>query len=347
MRRTWAQEVRLRATEFPISRPEPTISIRLLWPFARVFSGHAQGPTLLKGLKLAGSDLVFDQRIGASASFKTLERAVAAMKDPALGLRAGELTDEGTFGILEHAAASSADLQAAIEMVCRHFSVLAEMAETWLAIDDDTASFRYAPLLPHPVAANDLIVTASIRFAQRLCNPDMRPREVWLTHARPSHADQYAKHWQCPVSFDKPTNAIVFDAKWLKFPMRGANENMAIVFEKKAASIAAGLRHSETLSRRVRERLNAQLAAGSLEMAVVARSLRVSTATLRRKLDAEGASFSDILDEVRKEAAERYLTNSQLTVTEIAYRLGFSHVRAFARAFRRWTGTSPTDFRAQ
>lgn len=333
-----------------MSRAEPTISIRLLWPFVRLLSADARadGTTLMAGLQLTVGDLVFDQRVPARSAFQTLQRAIEVFGDPMLGLRAGMCTDQGTFGILEHAAAASANLRAAIEVINRHFCVLSEASESWLTVEaGNRACFSYAPLLPHPTAANELVIGAAIGLARRLCSDDLVPLEVWVMHEPPAYADEYAKAWKCPVVFGKHVNALWFDAQYLDYPTRNANANMAAVFEKKAAAVAASLDQGSTISRRVRERLQSRLAAGSVEMAGIARSLRLSTATLRRRLDAEGASYAEILDDVRKEAAERYLLGSELSVTEIGYRLGFSHVRAFARAFRRWTGTSPSDYRGR
>jgi AraC-like DNA-binding protein len=88
-----------------------------------------------------------------------------------------------------------------------------------------------------------------------------------------------------------------------------------------------------------------QLSGGPVSMKQAARQLAVSVATLRRKLEEEGTSFSALLDAARREAAERYLSKPEPTVTEIAFLLGFSNLRAFSRAFRRWTGSAPTQFR--
>ncbi len=325
--------------------PEPTLSIRLLWPFVRALGNDPRGATLLEGLKLRGDDLVFDQRISAAAAMTALNVAVEMTGDPALGLRAGKLTDQGTFGILEHGFAVAATLRDAIEFFIRHFQVMSEASEAWLATEGERTVFWYAPIIPHPPAGNDLLVSAAIDLVQRHCAPDLRPQEVWLIHDKPSYADLYQALWGVPVRFGMHANAIVFDSAWLDHAMPAANANMAIVFERKAQQIASGLTHGATMGRRVRERLIAGLADGAVEMSKVARALKVSTATLRRRLDEEGVAFSAILDDVRKDAAQRYLLGSDLTVTEIADRLGFSHVRAFARAFRRWTGKTPSDFR--
>ena len=98
-------------------------------------------------------------------------------------------------------------------------------------------------------------------------------------------------------------------------------------------------------AQRVREVLVAQLASGSIEMVDVARKLGMSVATLRRKLDDEGSSFSAVLDELRRELALRYSRQPEPSVSEIAFLLGFSDLRAFGRAFKRWHGAAPTEFR--
>lgn len=327
--------------------PEPTLSIRLLWPFVRALGNDPRGAMLLEGLKLRGDDLVFDQRISASAAMAALKVAVEMTGDPTFGLRAGKLTDQGTFGILEHGFAVAATLRDAIAFFIRHFPVMSEASEAWLATEGERTVFWYAPIVPHPPGANDLLVGAAVGLVQRHCAPEFQPREVWLTHDKPSYAALYEEMWNVPVRFGAHANAIVFDTTWLERPMPAANANMAIVFERKAQQIASGLTHGATMGRRVRERLIAGLADGAVEMAAVARALKISTATLRRRLDEEGSAFSEILDDVRKDAAQRYLLGSELSVTEIALRLGFSHVRAFARAFRRWTGTTPSEFRAR
>jgi hypothetical protein len=200
----------------------------LLWPFVRLLStdARADGTTLMQGLGLAPSDLIFDQRVPARAAVRTLERALEVFGNPALGLYAGLQTDQGTFGVLEHAAAASADLRAAIDIIVRYFAVLSEASESWLSVEGERACFWYAPLVPHPAAANDLIIGAAIGVAKRLCDAAIEPLEVWVMHERPRYADEYLQHWKCRVVFGKNVNALWFEARWLDQPMRSANPSM-------------------------------------------------------------------------------------------------------------------------
>lgn len=333
-------------TEHSISTQEPTFSVRLLWPFARLLGADPRAAALLDDLQLSPDDLVLDQRIPCRVAFAVLERAVALLNDPLLGLRAGAYVDEGTFGVLERAASKAKDLGAAIDVMSRHLRVINEAAEVWRTVHGSLAHFRYAPLIPHPPAANDLAIASSLSFMRRHCAQRIELREVWVMHPRPAYADAYAQLLNAPARFSMPANALVFDASALTVPMRTASPSLAAAFERHATGLSRGLVQRGTLAHRVRERLVAQLADGAIDMGSVARSLRQSTPTLRRKLQAEGASFSDILEDVRKEAAQRYLLQSPITVTEVARLLGFSHVRAFTRAFQRWTGKTPSEFRS-
>jgi AraC-like DNA-binding protein len=97
----------------------------------------------------------------------------------------------------------------------------------------------------------------------------------------------------------------------------------------------------------VRRALGSRIASGETRMSSIARQLGMSERTLQRRLAEEGASYQELLEEVRKAAAGRYLEESPLAIGEIAYLLGYSEPAAFHRAFRRWHATTPEDFRAR
>lgn len=101
----------------------------------------------------------------------------------------------------------------------------------------------------------------------------------------------------------------------------------------------------QTLAGRVREIASREMLQGSPTVFSVARELHMSARTLARRLEREGTTFSDLLDQLRQELALRYVGHHELAFTEIAFRLGFSHVEAFYRAFKRWTGQTPLTYR--
>ena len=109
----------------------------------------------------------------------------------------------------------------------------------------------------------------------------------------------------------------------------------------------SGARRATPLRKEVERHLEPLLASGEIRVAAVARQLGVSRQTLYRRLKAEGATFGEILDGLRRRLAVQLVREQRLPVKEAAYRLGFSDPAAFSRAFKRWTGLSPQAFRDQ
>ena len=130
--------------------------------------------------------------------------------------------------------------------------------------------------------------------------------------------------------------------------MRHANPALHAACELAAREQLARVAQRSGVSGKVRELVTSQLRSGDTRMSSVAENLAMSVATLRRRLDEEGTSHTDILDEVRHELAKTYLREPRLAISEIAFMLGFAHVAAFYKAFRRWTnGGTPASFRGR
>jgi AraC-like DNA-binding protein len=172
--------------------------------------------------------------------------------------------------------------------------------------------------------------------------------EVHLMHPQATDAAAYTRVFGSDVKLGMPYNACVFPAQLLAAPMRRADPNIHFAFEARARELAERLRGQRGTADRVREIVFANLRAGNAGMGFVAGAMAMSVATLRRRLEAEGTTHSEILDRVRSELAMLYLTESRLSVREIAFLLGYSQSRAFHNAFRRWTeGSTPVEYRTR
>jgi AraC-like DNA-binding protein len=328
---------------------EPTLSVRALWPLARVAEGSARGLALLNELlESERIDLAQgDARVPCRVAFRALERAAEVTGDPLLGLRAGSHLDDASLDVLEFAARSTATLGDSIAIGGRYIQIINEAAELWLDRTGTSPTWCYGSSIPQPPIANDLVIASALTFARRNCVVYLPPEEIWLAHERPGHADGYAKFFGAPVRFGAPYNAMVLSEIALQTPMRERNATMASVFERRANEVVRSLVSTGSLTRRVRETLAAQFASGQVQMGDTARRLGMSIATLRRRLRSEEASFDTILDDMRKETAVRLLRQTEPSVSELAFLLGFSGVTAFGRAFKRWTGVLPSEFRAR
>lgn len=333
---------------------QATVSIRLVWPYARIAVASGVAAELFEGVRkkigLETGDFGNpDTRIPHALLMATLEETVRLTHDPTIGLRAGASAEPGDFDVVEYAARSMPTLGEAMMCVARYFRILHEAAQITVDLEGENAiwRFRITDGVLQPPAANDFAIASGLRFAKSNVVDYEPPREVWLMHDRPEHAAEEEKAFGAPVRYGTPYNAMVIRAERMSQPMLRANPTISLAFEAHARRVLEKLQKSDGVSGRVREEVARQLRTGLVNMRETARRLAMSTATLRRRLEEEESTFSDIVDDVRRQLADQYLSDPALTVTEIAFLLGFSDLAAFDRAFKRWTGLSPTVHRAQ
>lgn len=189
-----------------------------------------------------------------------------------------------------------------------------------------------------------------LTFARMICGvrafaPTLKVHEVHVTHPAPAHAKQYAETFRCPVRFDQPRNAYRIDTDWLTHRIALQPRYAFGILARHADGLLASLEGSQTARGRVEAALLPVLHQGSPSVQKIARELGMSRATLARRLKDEGVTFATVLDALRKRMALDYLSSRKSTVSETAYLVGFSDPAAFSRAFKRWTGQSPSAAR--
>jgi AraC-like DNA-binding protein len=333
-----------------IRKREPTISVRLVWPFTRVLSGYSEELARSKQVALSLADFVNpEMRIPSRFALELLEISLARSGDPALGLHAGERAEPGDLDLVEHVARSSATVRAAILSGAKVVPLLDEAAEITLHEEGSRAEWRFSrtDVSPQPPALNEFLVVTHLGVARRAFGDGFHPAEVHLSHAVPTVASEYERVFRCPVKLGRPKNAIVLPRAALDLPMPGANPDMLAGFLERAEATLRQLPNADSIASKVRKLTAEGLGAGDIGMAAMARKLHMSVATLRRRLRDEGTTHSRIVDEVRFELAKRHLGRPDLAISEIAYVLGFSHVNAFHKAFKRWTGEAPLEYRSR
>jgi AraC-like DNA-binding protein len=149
---------------------------------------------------------------------------------------------------------------------------------------------------------------------------------------------------RCPVTFDAEESAILFSRADVDRPLPASNKELARANDKILADFLKKLRKDDLITR-VKTAIAEELPSGSPSDDVIAKSVFMSPRTLNRKLTALGTNYSKILEVVRQDLAEQYVTDPSLSLSEISFLLGFSEQSAFSRAFRRWSGQSPSAVR--
>jgi AraC-like DNA-binding protein len=327
---------------------EAHISIRLVWPYARLVGNYPQRlPTLSKAGIGPGDYASPDTRIPHRIGVELLNAAVQSSGDLTLGLRAGELIQPGDFDALEFAARSSANLRESIHCLTRHARLMHDAVEMTLVENEDYGVIRYRVTdgVPQPPAANDYVTATIVTSARRHTGrPDLAPG-IRFAHAPVAYLEDYQRFFRTTVSFNAPYNTIAFPREWLDYPMVAANPRISAAFELQAQKLLDKLQQNRTTSDKVRGLVLAQLSHGDVGMAAIARKLAMSVPTLRRRLEAEGSTYSEIVDKSREELARQYLAEKGRSITDVVFLLGFSDVPSFHKAFRRWTGRTPAEFR--
>ncbi|MCY1280290.1 putative HTH-type transcriptional regulator [compost metagenome] len=281
--------------------------------------------------------------------FNLLVSAVMLRGDePALGLVLGQRLNVSTHGILGYAVLSSANLGTAIGFALKYYRVLGLAFELEMVEAGERVELRASESMPlgalNRFAAEGLM-TSLFTIARFLVGEELRDVQVGFAYPPPSYAGRYQAVFGTPVVFDQPYHRLSLPRAYLERPMALANPATVQMCEQQCEALLASLDVQDGLLTRVRRLLLAR--PGNFpDLDSAARALHTSGRSLRRHLAQMGTSYQQVLDDVRKRLALEYLGSTHLPLFEIASLLGFSDPSNFRRAFRKWTGKLPSDYRA-
>ena len=265
-------------------------------------------------------------------------------RQPGIPIRVARRSSIDDCSVLGLAAKTAADLRSALRLMVEYHALWTGTPEIRVAEDRDRRSARVeiVPLEGFDVAGRsrrEMIVGALLRYAREMAGEDLRPELVHFAHAAPSDTREHEEFFGAPIRFSSKFSGLELDSCALDRPLLHADAALQrflrATLESLTAELGAG---ASDLERRVLGVIREQLALGPPRMQDVAVALGTSPRSLRRHLEARGLRYRDLLDAVRREAADTALAQGGPTVAEIAARLGYSEPSAFYRAFRRWTG---------
>ena len=289
-------------------------------------------------------------RVSYRQALTIIRRAIASMPDPDLGLLIGRHQDIGNFGLLGLAMKTARSFGDAVAIGITHQRATGTLLDLDLEIlaSGEIALFARAPV-DDPVVLPFLceeMFSSVLAVGRELAGAALKPLRLELTYAAPPHVEEYRALFGCELRFGAAHNCLVVDARTLEQPF--PNYNPVTARQAQAALLrdlqATPVVRSETVAaveRQLRQRI-----AQNPRLLDVAVSLYRSERTLRRQLAGEGESFTTIHDRVRCERALELLRDRRLTVAQVGSQVGFGDVREFRRAFKRWTGRTPTELRA-
>jgi AraC-like DNA-binding protein len=285
----------------------------------------------------------------SEAAFHRLwEVIVKQAKDPTLPFDIGTLLPLGTYGIIDFLAGSSPnvglgflDLERYFGLVSTEFAWRCEFENPSPSVElvggkagSEQAGVFHQFIVGLTLARFKLLATAPLVF-----------RSVGFAMPRPPDPSRHAAFFDCPVEYGCSTTRIELSEESWRTPMNRHEPGLRLVLEEYAGILLSVARPEDSLMP-LRRLIRASLAGGNLSLELASRGLAMSTRTLQRRLRNAGTTFQDIVEEERAAVARVYLRDPKRSQAEVAELLGYSEYSAFTRAFRRWTGMTPSHYRA-
>ena len=285
------------------------------------------------------------------AKYVTLMRAAKELTgDPALPLRFGAEVDMARLsvvGLLLHASETLGEVLAQLNRYGRLIIEVDSGPGDRFQLRREDGRLWIVDMRADPNDFPELTEATFARFVGRTRQFGIENfvTEVHVTHPAPSHSREYERIFGAPTLFESRWNAMQVDEAWLTHRVALQPRYVFGILSEHAEALLRSLESSKSTRGRVERMLMPILHTGEASIDAIARKMGRSRKTLYRKLKAEGVTFEQVLDELRRQLAIHYLRGRKVSINETAYLVGFSDPAGFSRAFKRWTGSSPSALR--
>ena len=277
-----------------------------------------------------------------------LEAAAQATADDCFGLHLGENYNPRNIGPLVYVVLNSPTIRAGIENFERYLQVYNEAAKWFFTWEGNRGYIRYLLTdlginsLRH---SNEHGMTIAFNMLRMMVGSHWAPKEVQFAHEAPKQTSEHLRIFHAPVSFGCKTNAIVIDRQFVEREVPAADQRLYQILKRYLDQVLSEMPREDNLLASVHRATAETMRDGDLKLARVAKQMAMSARTLQRQLKERGVDFKQLTDETRRRFAINYLKERKHTLTEVAFLLGYSEVSAFNRAFKRWTGSTPLEYR--
>ena len=288
--------------------------------------------------------------IPASTFARLLEECARATKDDSFGLHFAERYNPENIGALAYVVLNSPTMATAVENAARYMRLHNEAATVESSIEHDRLYMRVrlARLgLKAKRQLNEYSMTLALNTIRMMAGSRWAPREVQFAHEAPRDRSEHVRVFGAPVVFSCSSNAFIIDREFIERQVPAADPLLYKVLKQYVDHMLSEMPAENGLVAMVRKVVAELMRDGAPKLARVAATMALNPRTLQRQLGDYGVEFKDLVDDTRRRAALNYLRNPKHTLTEIAFLLGYSELSAFNRAFKRWTGATPLNFRRQ
>ncbi|MEM7280326.1 MAG: AraC family transcriptional regulator [Pseudomonadota bacterium] len=270
------------------------------------------------------------------------------LEQPMLGLNVSQSIGPEMLNAVSYLFLCSRNLESALHGMSKYVTAAQDATNLPIVYDGDLLSMQYeldvsgGPYRQDTEYSIGFVWNLMIRFT----SDRLDAVQIEFTHKKPSKSGtRYRRIFKCPVLFQANHNAIVIRREDAQVPSRNYDPNLVPILEDHLNESMAALSDISSFAENVTSLLTEDTIAQGARAKRVARELGIAEVTLHRKLRSEGTSFKRLHDERSKSIAKRMIEQSQFKVSDIATRLGYAETACFTRAFQRWFGLSPREYR--
>ena len=288
-----------------------------------------------------------DNRIPFAQLVNLYERAAELTGDNNFGLHLGESVDPKMFDVVGYSALNSRTLGDSFTRVARYHSIWTDGATFTLETSNDTSAiiYRYVDKIAEHRHDAEMTLATVTTLCRNIASSEFNPTSIEFEHEAPADTSEHDRIFRCPIKFGAPLNKLHFPSSHLALPIAKADAGLCALLDRHAEELLAKFPPRDSLVDQVRCIIATEFRGGDPSLEHVADQLGLTPRTLQRKLHELDTSHNELLEDMRRQLAMRYLREREMAVCEVAYLLGFSESSSFHRAFKRWTGLTPKEFR--
>jgi AraC-like DNA-binding protein len=337
-----------RAAGAEAARSEPG-TIAICFVAAALESVRARGldaDGLLRQVGLSPGLLQSSQTRVSAKHYGALWRLVALTLDDEFFGQDSRRMKAGSFAMICHSLLNCKTLGQAIDRSLRFYSLILDDIYGKLNREGTEASITLHDAgAPQRVFAHEVLLMLLHGVACWLVGRRIPIKRAQFSYEEPAHSREYRLMYSTSIGFRAPHTAITFDAAILELPIVQNERTVKEFLRNAPENILLKYKNGSSLGARIRRRLRQSLPGDLPEFEALAEEMNMTPATLRRRLHEEGTFYQSIKDQLRRDLAIGYLSHSKRSAMDIGLELGFSERSAFHRAFKKWTGASPGEFR--
>lgn len=288
------------------------------------------------------------ERIPLQLFCQVLQNFADIAADADIGLKLGSMLEPACFNVLGHLVMACKTIGDALRHVQQLQDLVIDCADADCVLAGDRLLFSWTPRVRPEFGEKqliDLVLSATRNFGIWITGIDEPFAEVWFQYSMPADTRVCAQVFGHAGRYGCRQNAFVIPAAWANRPIKSASENLQPLIFQQAQSQLQTIRRNEGFVSLVAEMVTRLLPSGNASIDRVADMLNVSARSLQRRLSDHGKSFSDVLQQVRLQQANYYLTSTSMSLNEITACLGYREQSSFSSAYKAWTGQSPKALR--